>query len=107
MAEIETIHQGIPKQTFFMVAMPHTGNNGRMSLDAEKPKYQYQLKAPDGTIAKAELHDMYVWNLYDVPDGFCLLSYGIKSDKLIPLLEKKYPEFKTVTKVEFLVLKRI
>jgi len=103
-----TIDQGIPAQKYFMIALPHKGNNERVSLDPSKPKTVYEMKNPrSGEKTKAELNSYYVWDLYDIPESWCLLSYGIGSEKLVPLLIEKYPELNSNPKVEFLVLKKL
>lgn len=106
--ELLTINQGLPSQKFFMLAQPHNGNNGRISISKEIPKPVYELKNPKtGQTAKAELYDYFVWELHEVPDSWCLLAYGLNSAKLVPLLMQQYPEFQTQTQVEFLLLKKL
>ena len=101
------ISQGKPKNPFFSIAQPHNGINGRISLDKGKEKTLVECKHPrTGAITMAELHDLITCKLTDIPEGLSLLSYGLPSEKLIPLLLDKYPELKTNPEVEFLLLKR-
>lgn len=104
---IYQISQGVPQSPFFALAQPHSGNNGRVSLDPDKEKTIVECKNPrTGETSQAEIHDLFTFNLIDIPDGISLLAYGIPAGKLISHLLNKYPELKTNPQVEFLLLKR-
>jgi len=56
---------------------------------------------------KAVVVDKYTYPWAQVPDNFCLLTYGWQAQELKAQLETRFPQMKTEPEVRFLLLKEI
>lgn len=101
---MQTIHHGIPSHNFFAIAQPPTPG-----LYSEKIGQQFVIQSPKNPNEKctAELVDMWRITLQELPDSYCLLTYGLPKAKLLPVLFKKYPLIHQKQQVHFYLLKKL
>lgn len=106
--DIILISHGQPKHACFAIIQPSRGHyTDRCRLVNGKQGEIYKLTSPDdGVEVFAELLDLYVYTIRELPESSCYWAYGMNKEKLIRALMNKYPRLREDSEIELLLLRR-
>lgn len=92
------IKQGKPRHPYFVLAWP-TSKPVRMGdhITCRDPK--------SGEVTQGVCKGVYTEKWTDVPDSWCLLTYGVKAQVLKVALEKKFKAHHRQDSVKFLLIR--
>lgn len=95
-----TINQGRPKSSYFsIIQTPDVEIGHGEQIKCINPKNMEETNA--------KVIDKFTYPWAQIPDSFCLLTYGWKAQELKDQIEAKFPEMKQNHEVRFLLLKEI
>ncbi|WP_303181406.1 hypothetical protein [uncultured Butyricimonas sp.] len=104
--DVITIKHSIPKHSCFAIIQPARGQyTARCRLVNGREGELYRL-TNEGEEVYAELLDMFVYTLKDIPESNCFWAYGISKEKLVQALMSKYPRLREDSEIELLLLRK-
>lgn len=102
-----SIKHGCPKHSCFAIIQPARGNYSvRCRLVNGREGELYKLTNEGEGEVYAELLDMFVYTLKELPESNCYWAYGMGKEKLMRALMNKYPNLREDSEIELLLLRK-
>lgn len=105
------ILHGIPQSPFKYIVQPMSDKPFSRLINHDDPKAKkpvLEFKDPkSGAQWKGELWATIKLKFHELPDHMSRAIYGVSSQKLKELLEKRYPEIRTSQEIEILQVKKL
>lgn len=104
--DVIAVKHSVPKHSCFAIIQPARGQyTARCRLVNGHEGELYKLMN-DGEEVYAELLDMFVYRLGEIPESNCFWAYGIGKEKLVRALMNKYPRLREDSEIELLLLRK-
>lgn len=104
--DVIVVNHGIPRHSCFAIIQPARGQyTARCRLVNGREGELYKL-TNEGEEVYAELLDMFVYTLKDIPESNCFWAYGMSKERLVRALMNKYPRLREGSEVELLLLRK-
>lgn len=104
--DVITVKHGVPKHSCFAIIQPARGQyTTRCRLVNGRVGELYKL-TNEGEEVYAELLDMFVYTLKDIPESNCFWAYGMSKERLVSALMNRYPRLREGSEVELLLLRK-
>jgi len=97
---MKIIHQGKPKSGYFTILQPVPGGAVEIGDNIKCVDPKTKAETFGQCVARWRL------NWTDVPDSFCLLTYGVKAIDLKKAIEKR-KNFKNKDEISFLLIEEL
>ncbi|WP_294141627.1 hypothetical protein [uncultured Sanguibacteroides sp.] len=105
--DIITVKHSIPKHSCFAIVLPARGNYAiRCRLVNGREGELYKLANDGENEIYAELLDMFVYTLKELPESNCYWAYGMSKERLIQALMNKFPCLREDSEIELLLLRK-
>ena len=105
--DVITVEHSIPKHSCFAIIQPARGNyTSRCRLVNGLEGELYKLTNEGENEIYAELLDLFVYTLNELPESNCYWAYGMSKEKLIRGLMNKFPRLRESSEIELLLLRK-